>query len=172
ENCRFHSVYTGAQILRQANMWRSFVLTGKPLSINWAADLLDVKPAIPFRFLYYSLLSDGVEVTLLPNTPQAQPSSRSERLRIRMQAGKRVFERDQQFFIDSKLKKHVTKNYDLPRPETPPPLDTAKVPASVLEGEKDLIGPLTRPGYRAILYPRPKTDTGEDLIMPSALAAT
>lgn len=32
-------------------------------------------------------------------------------------------------------------------------------------------GQSERPGYRAIVYPRPKTAEGEDLIMPSALAA-
>ena len=32
-------------------------------------------------------------------------------------------------------------------------------------------GSLERPGYRAIAYPRPKTVTGEDLIMPGAIAA-
>src|SRR5262249_9192492 len=31
-------------------------------------------------------------------------------------------------------------------------------------------GSLERPGYRAIAYPRPKTATGEDRILPSALA--
>lgn len=32
-------------------------------------------------------------------------------------------------------------------------------------------GPLERPGYRAVSYPRPKTSTGEDLVMPGAIAA-
>jgi mono/diheme cytochrome c family protein len=31
-------------------------------------------------------------------------------------------------------------------------------------------GALERPGYRAIAYPRPKTDSGEDLVMPGAVA--
>jgi hypothetical protein len=39
------------------------------------------------------------------------------------------------------------------------------------QGEDDLKGSLYRPGYRAILYPRPKTLTGEDRVMPGALAA-
>src|SRR5206468_7866097 len=37
--------------------------------------------------------------------------------------------------------------------------------------EPPIEGSLERPGYRAIAYPRPKTVSGEDRIMPVALAA-
>lgn len=52
-------------------------------------------------------------------------------------------------------------------------LETQKTnqgPISAQPTDEGTIGPLQRPGYRAILYPRPKTYTGEDLVMPSALA--
>ena len=32
-------------------------------------------------------------------------------------------------------------------------------------------GSLARPGYRAIAYPRPKTPSGDDLVMPGAIAS-
>jgi hypothetical protein len=44
------------------------------------------------------------------------------------------------------------------------------VPALAVKPDEGQIGPLERPGYRALLYPRPRTSTGEDLVMPSALA--
>ncbi len=54
----------------------------------------------------------------------------------------------------------------LPPASTPPAAD-----AVTLQDPGKIEGSLERPGYRAILYPRPKTPTGEDLVMPSAIAA-
>jgi mono/diheme cytochrome c family protein len=55
---------------------------------------------------------------------------------------------------------------ELPAAQVPPPLDNA-----VLQDPGKLEGALERPGYRAIAYPRPKTISGEDLVMPGAIAA-
>src|SRR5205814_3008216 len=41
----------------------------------------------------------------------------------------------------------------------------------VLQDPGKLDGPMEQPGYRAIAYPRPKTGSGEDLVMPGAIAA-
>jgi glucose/arabinose dehydrogenase len=41
---------------------------------------------------------------------------------------------------------------------------------TILADKETIEGLLERPGYRAIAYPRPKTASGEDRVMPSALA--
>src|SRR5262249_42071884 len=55
--------------------------------------------------------------------------------------------------------------YELPEPASPPPMERTVLSDSA-RGE----GTRERPGYRAIAYPRPKTSSGEDRIMPAALA--
>jgi cytochrome c551/c552 len=59
-----------------------------------------------------------------------------------------------------------TVTIDLPEAQAPPPLE-----AVVLSDPGKPEGSLERPGYRAIAYPRPKTATGEDRVMPGAIAA-
>src|SRR4029078_4689691 len=59
----------------------------------------------------------------------------------------------------------VTGRQDLPPPRSAP--DWQGRP-SIDPGRAE--GSLERPGYRAIAYPRPKTISGEDRIMPGALA--
>lgn len=55
--------------------------------------------------------------------------------------------------------------YDLPPARTVPPWEDRAI------GDPGPVeGSLERPGYRAIPYPRPKTVSGEDRVMPSALA--
>jgi len=55
--------------------------------------------------------------------------------------------------------------YTLPAAAVPPVVKrTLLVDAEKIEGTRE------RPGYRAILYPRPKTISGEDRVMPGALA--
>jgi mono/diheme cytochrome c family protein len=61
----------------------------------------------------------------------------------------------------------VRMSVPLPAAEIPPETKWATV---VDPGNVD--GSLVRPGYRAIAYPRPKTSSGEDLIMPVAIAAS
>ncbi len=59
----------------------------------------------------------------------------------------------------------ITFWYDLPPALAPPSFERAILPDTGNVG-----GSLERPGYKAIAYPRPKTVTGEDLIMPGAVA--
>jgi glucose/arabinose dehydrogenase/cytochrome c2 len=54
---------------------------------------------------------------------------------------------------------------DLPAAATPPAVER-----TVLADPGQAEGTLERPGYRAIPYPRPKTASGEDRVVPSALA--
>jgi glucose/arabinose dehydrogenase len=54
---------------------------------------------------------------------------------------------------------------ELPEPTSPPP-----VARTVLADSAKMDGTLERPGYQAIAYPRPKTSSGEDRVMPAALA--
>src|SRR5207244_4937282 len=54
---------------------------------------------------------------------------------------------------------------DLPAPQPPTALErVARADSGMIDGS------LERPGYRAVAYPRPKAPSGEDLIMPGALA--
>lgn len=55
--------------------------------------------------------------------------------------------------------------YDLPAASSPP-----AIAKTILTDPGKLEGLMERPGYRAIAYPRPKTASGEDRVMPSALA--
>jgi cytochrome c2 len=55
---------------------------------------------------------------------------------------------------------------DLPPAQAPPPEEQV-----VLQDPGKFDGALDRPGYRAIALPRPKSASGEDLVMPGAIAA-
>jgi glucose/arabinose dehydrogenase len=59
----------------------------------------------------------------------------------------------------------ATVRYEFPEPASPP-----QVERRVLADSAKVEGTLERPGYRAIAYPRPKTSSGEDRVMPAALA--
>lgn len=59
--------------------------------------------------------------------------------------------------------------YELPPPKEPALQKALLDPQPTPDG--DLVGPLTRPGYKAIVYPRPRTSSNEDRIMPGAIAA-
>jgi mono/diheme cytochrome c family protein len=54
--------------------------------------------------------------------------------------------------------------------DLPPPRSTPVAQWTVLSDTGKTEGALERPGYRAIAYPRPKLASGEDLIMPAAIA--
>jgi hypothetical protein len=55
------------------------------------------------------------------------------------------------------------------RYELPPPRSPSAVERAAFSDPGRVEGALERPGYRAIAYPRPKTVSGEDRVMPSAL---
>lgn len=66
---------------------------------------------------------------------------------------------------DDQKKMIVEYAYSLPAPHAPPAFDQAIIP-----DDFKIEGSLERPGYKAIMYPRPKTVANEDLIMPAAVA--
>ncbi len=66
---------------------------------------------------------------------------------------------------DDKGEVAITLTLDLPA-ETAP----AMVPQPRLLDTGSIEGSLVRPGYRALAYPRPKTASGEDRVMPGAIA--
>jgi mono/diheme cytochrome c family protein len=55
--------------------------------------------------------------------------------------------------------------YEFAEPASPPAVER-----TILADPGKIEGSPERPGYRAIAYPRPKTSSGEDRVMPSALA--
>ncbi len=57
------------------------------------------------------------------------------------------------------------KQIELPAAALPPAIEPL-----VLADPGRSEGPMERPGYKAIAYPRPKTASGEDLVMPGAIA--
>jgi cytochrome c551/c552 len=59
----------------------------------------------------------------------------------------------------------ATVRYEFPEPTLPAPVER-----TILADPGKIEGSMERPGYRAIAYPRPKTSSGEDRVMPSALA--
>jgi mono/diheme cytochrome c family protein len=61
--------------------------------------------------------------------------------------------------------KTFTVKTDLPAAKTPPAWDVKPV-----SFPDDPEGSLERPGYKAVAYPRPKTVSGEDRVMPGAVA--
>jgi glucose/arabinose dehydrogenase/mono/diheme cytochrome c family protein len=54
--------------------------------------------------------------------------------------------------------------FELPAAQSPPPLEKVATSDVGSDEARD------RPGYRVIAYPRPKTVTGQDLLMPAAVA--
>src|SRR5262249_25750066 len=60
----------------------------------------------------------------------------------------------------------ATIQYALPPAQPAPPAERI-----ALHDPGRVEGSLERPGYRAVAYPRPKTSSGEDSVMPVALAA-
>jgi cytochrome c551/c552 len=54
--------------------------------------------------------------------------------------------------------------------ELPPARPAPRLEHPVLADPGRPEGPMEQPGYRAIAYPRPKTASGEDLVMPGAIA--
>jgi mono/diheme cytochrome c family protein len=84
---------------------------------------------------------------------------RSDGVRIRTTAGEQIWRREGRRIVGP-----VT--VDLPPPTVPPPLER-----SVPVDSGTLDGALQRPGYRAVAYPRPKLPSGEDRVMPGAIAA-
>ncbi len=194
-----HNIYTGASLLRQSNVWRSYQLAGTPLLPPPAEKSEAVSLQGPRgrekltarTLLGYDPLSDGVRVrwrwTFAEGVIEAEdvlrisggdgkrrlvrglhlanvPAGSSLEWRTRTGSGERTV----RLTPDPKSHKAAAVvSFDLPEPRSP---DAEKDPALLVKPDDGHIGPLERPGYKAVLYPRPKTSSGEDLVMPSALA--
>jgi hypothetical protein len=210
----FHSAYTGAEILRDAQgRLRTFRIAGTPVGDGFHADpplrmTGPDKPEAPTEhtFLGYDRLPDGVRIrwqlhfssgrvemteTLRLVADQERrllrefrgtgiPASRSLEVRSRAPRALAVdvtasIGAVKSTTTDGVLRASLSANkegvvaavlrYKLAAPASPP-----KIERSLRAETEKIDGVLERPGYRAIVYPRPKTISGEDRIMPSALA--
>jgi mono/diheme cytochrome c family protein len=103
------------------------------------------QPARAAKLEGYDLVPDGVRI----RTDKGQETIRLVGRRLTVE-------------LDGKK----TLEVDLPPAQAPPPLESVQLTDA---GKPE--GSLERPGYRAIAYPRPKTVSGEDLVMPGAIAA-
>jgi mono/diheme cytochrome c family protein len=156
---RPRALLTGAQILRNVQgRIRQFFAAGTVVELQTMSEL---KPTSR-TFLGYDRLHDGVS------------------LRWQIQFGKDTFDveetlqfgeaRETRFLVRSiqlppKAGKSFVDRQILPRAKSP--LAWEHTPATFPDEAE---GSLERPGYKAIAYPRPKTVSGEDRIMPGAVA--
>jgi glucose/arabinose dehydrogenase/mono/diheme cytochrome c family protein len=153
-----HSVYVGGQLLRGVQgRLRTFTLSGTPVEIRFSAPILPDNPRAK-TFLGYERLPDGVRIHWRALFTSATVDV-TETLEVSRENGHRQLRHE-------KLSSLNQQNaYDLPAAQSPQPVERAAV---VDPGATE--GSLERPGYRAIAYPRPKGPSGEDLIMPGAVA--
>jgi glucose/arabinose dehydrogenase/mono/diheme cytochrome c family protein len=150
-----HGGYIGAQLLRGVQgRLRTFTVAGTPMPGSFRAP---EKPEAPPQrtFLSYDRLSDGVRIRFASGNMEI-----AETLRLRSEEGKRWLLRE----MHTASEKNATR-YELPAAAAP-----QAVARTVLPDPGKPEGSLERPGYRAIVYPRPKTASGEDRVMPGALA--
>ena len=156
---KLRGVFSGAQILRMVRgRVRTFTLSGTAIpnvSPASAIDALDPKPQA-IEVSGYERLADGVRIRLLARFA-AKTLEGSESFRL---DGRKLLHEIQ--WSGSPAKSIA---YDLPPPAAPPETKFPQLPDPGPIG-----GSLERPGYRAIVYPRPKTNIGEDLLMPGAVA--
>ncbi|HLY09987.1 MAG TPA: hypothetical protein VKW04_11840 [Planctomycetota bacterium] len=68
--------------------------------------------------------------------------------------------------LDFRLEGRTLGPIALPPAQRPPPIEPV-----TLQDPGKVEGSLDQPGYKAVPCPRPKTSTGEDLVMPGAIAA-
>jgi cytochrome c2 len=170
-----HGAYTGARIVREVQgRGRRFLASGTPAEIGGAAG-----PALPLvgrgrpeepvarELLGYDRLADGVRIRWRVRSA-ADSGEIEETLRIvRDDAGGRLARDVQLRGLDlpERVAVEATVRVPLP-PGRPAPAWEGTPAADPGPGE----GARERPGYRAVAYPRPRTASGEDRVMPAALA--
>jgi mono/diheme cytochrome c family protein len=125
---------------------------------------LSSKPPRLLRELHVAGLPTGVEVRLATHWPK------DAAIETEAATGEAKLEKaDRQTTLllrpDGDGKITATLRYHLPPPHAAAPWEGKVLVDSGLDG-----GSLERPGYRAIAYPRPKTVSGEDRVMPAAVA--
>ena len=156
---KLRGVYGGAQILRTVRgRIRRFSLVGQPLpdfSSASAASLLEPGPE-SVELLGYDRIEQGARIRLRAHFKERTLDGSES---IRLSRRKVIREIQWQGLPAS------ASSFDLPPPVLPPAVKYPLLPDPGPVG-----GSLERPGYRAIAYPRPRTITGEDLLMPGAIA--
>jgi mono/diheme cytochrome c family protein/glucose/arabinose dehydrogenase/cytochrome c551/c552 len=213
--CALHSLFTGAQIVRQVQgRLRSYSATGTFLKPTLASKTPlqlsgGTKRESPTAWTLhgYDRLRDGVLIRARADFPSTaiemvetiqMPGGKTERQLVReirfrgIPAGRTI---TIQCGVPESVSLHVTASagavqatsavrvltailtsngdgeaaarihYGLPVAQVEPAVVRLPVTDS-----GDIGGTRERPGYRAIAYPRPKTASGDDLIMPAALA--
>lgn len=151
------AIFTGGQILVNAQgRLRGFAVAGTPAKI-------EIKPSglQPRTLLGYDRVTGGVRLRWLSVDIRGMTVEWAENLRLSKKGNPRALE--QQIMLGDILKRIQR---ELPPAEAPPAFQQ-----TVLLDPGKIEGSLERPGYRAIAYPRPKTVSGEDRVMPSAVAA-
>ncbi len=169
-----HSCYTGARLLRSVQgRLRTYTVSGTPVEPRPAADAglgltgagqMEVPTAK--TFLGYDRLADGVRIRWRATFLSAVVEV-AETLRIQTDHGRRRLLRECEVagVPPGRSVEPRQRADDLPPPQPPP---AAERIARADPGLND--APVGRPGYRVVAYPRPKAPSGEDLIMPAALA--
>jgi mono/diheme cytochrome c family protein len=180
------SVFVGGRVLRHVEgRLRRFSVDGTAVSIpkdatpGWQLHgSPKAEPPLDRSFQGYDLLEDGVrlrwQVRFASGTFAASESLRivgtGKQRRLTQQLEIAGVPAGRQVVLQSlgqirQGPKGTAVTFDLP------PAQPAVISKSVFlgdPGQKE--GSLERPGYRARAYPRPKTSSGEDLIMPGAVA--
>jgi mono/diheme cytochrome c family protein len=160
---KLHTLFTGGQILRTVQgRIRQFLAAGTAAELKTppAWQLLDKPQPDDRTFLGYRRLAGGVE------------------FHWRFRFGKELVEVEETFQFESgngrRQLLHVVSTgggkgrgelHDLPMAKAAPAWERS--PVTFPDAAE---GSLERPGYRAIAYPRPKTVSGEDRVMPAAVA--
>ncbi|HYG75179.1 MAG TPA: hypothetical protein VEK08_09280 [Planctomycetota bacterium] len=156
---KLRGAYSGAQILRNVRgRTRTFSLAGVALTEFTASSAIDALTSPPqaVELLGYERLADGARIKLLARYAEKSIEG-SETFRV---TARKLTHEIQWSGLPVKSVTHDLKNV-----ASPPPTNYPQLPDPGPIG-----GSLERPGYRAIVYPRPKTVTGEDLLMPGAVA--
>jgi mono/diheme cytochrome c family protein len=225
---QLHSLYAPARLLRQANVWRTYEITGNRLAsvvpsvnlrllrgpqeealqsilfrgydlshegmtfrqqLRFASTTLEWKEAVQFltqgnrRRLVRSIhleCEPGTVLILQLKRPdrggsQATDLIAKELPRVRAMEGEAHLEvtpQDAMIRLASGMGTKITATLEHPFQTVVPAVDEPPSRPELPFTHEEILGPLQqRPGYRATLYPRPKTASGEDLVMPSALTS-
>jgi glucose/arabinose dehydrogenase/mono/diheme cytochrome c family protein len=158
-----HTFLVGGQILRTVQgRLRQFLASGTVTDLTGAPapQLLGLPKGMEISFTGYDRLPDGVRLRWQFRSGNGTIEA-EETVRVVNENGSRRLVRE---LRASDGRKPVTVRKDLP----------AAKPAPAWEGTKvnfpDAVdGTLERPGFRAVAYPRPKTISGEDRVMPVAV---
>jgi mono/diheme cytochrome c family protein/cytochrome c551/c552 len=158
------AVFTGGQILRNVQgRIRQFLASGTAVELKAAAvgELTNRGKPAKLTFLGYDRLADGARLRW-HFAWDKESVEIEETLRFASEKGTRRLVRE---LRSPREVDPLVLKYDLPAAKPVPAW--AFKPATFAD---DPEGSLERPGYKAVMYPRPKTVSGEDRIMPGAVA--